>query len=85
MARLQAEGVSVLLPAGDNELMFAAVNGAGAERLQGQRIPADAGLAGEVLHVGRAARLRSATARDRAYRDIEQITNIMRATSLPCR
>ncbi|MBI5566447.1 MAG: GAF domain-containing protein [Chloroflexi bacterium] len=74
MARLQAEGVSVLLPAGDSELMFAAVNGASADRLLGQRIPASAGLAGEVLHSGRAARQQSTNAHDRAYRDIEQIS-----------
>ena len=74
MARLQAEGVSVLLPVGDSELMFAAVNGAGADRLLKQRIPVGAGLAGEVLHSGRAARLQSASAQDRAYRDIEQIS-----------
>lgn len=74
MARLQAEGVSVLLPSGDSQLKFAAVNGAGADRLLGQRIPASAGLAGEVLHSGRAARQHSTSADDRAYRDIEQIS-----------
>lgn len=74
MARLRAEGVSMLLPSGDSELAFAAVNGASADRLLGQRIPASAGLAGEVLRSGRAIRLEYATAHDQSYRDIEQIS-----------
>jgi PAS domain S-box-containing protein len=74
MARLQAEGVSVLLPAGDTQLLFAAVNGPSADKLLGQRIPAAAGLAGQVLQTGRMARLQSPSDRDRVYRDIERIS-----------
>jgi GAF domain-containing protein len=52
---LGAEGVSVLLLSDDqHELIFAAVSGAGAGSLQGQRIPATVGFAGEVLRTRRA-------------------------------
>jgi len=44
---LQAEGVSILLREGENELVFSASKGAGAGELIGQRIPASAGVAGE--------------------------------------
>lgn len=74
MARLQAEGVSVLLPANDTELMFAAVNGASADKLLGRRMPAAAGLAGHVVQTGQVARLQSAGDQDRVYRDIERIS-----------
>ena len=73
MIRLDAEGVSVLLLEKD-ELVFAAVNGASANVLRGQRIPAQAGIAGETMRTGRAVRVRTAEDRARIYRDIETVT-----------
>ncbi|HEX6387473.1 MAG TPA: GAF domain-containing protein, partial [Anaerolineae bacterium] len=49
---LPAEGISVLLLEGD-ELIFAATNGPGATGLEGQRMPATAGVAGDVIQNGR--------------------------------
>ena len=40
MLRLEAEGVSALLLDNPAELVFAAVNGASADKLRGTRIPA---------------------------------------------
>lgn len=73
MFRLNAEGVSVLL-LDQGELQFAAVNGASAGVLRGQRMPATAGIAGEIMRTGRATRVRTAEDRSRIYRDIEQVT-----------
>ncbi|GEM_PF-1041787 len=74
MLRLAAEGVSVLLLANPDELMFAAVNGASADKLRGTHIPATAGIAGEVLRSGQAQRVRSAEDRARIYRAVEDIS-----------
>lgn len=73
MARLQAEGVSVLLLENEHELVFAAVNGASAEKLRGQHMPV-AGLAGEAIQSGVIQRLRSPKDEPRVYRDIEQVS-----------
>ena len=75
MLRLAAEGVSVLLWANPDEMIFAAVNGASADKLRGTRIPANAGIAGEVLRTGQAQRVRSAEDRARIYRAIEEVSD----------
>ena len=74
MLRLNAEGVSILLLDTPTELVFAAVNGASADRLRGQRIPVTAGIAGEVMRSGQAARARTVEDRSRIYRDIEEVS-----------
>lgn len=51
---LRAEGVAILLPE-EEELVFAASSGPGAERLRGHRIPLTAGVAGYVLRTGTSA------------------------------
>ena len=72
--RLQAEGVSTLLLDNPAELVFAAVNGASADKLRGVRMPASAGIAGEVLRTGQALRIRTAEDRERIYRDVENVS-----------
>lgn len=73
-ALLGASDVSILLL--DNQrLVFAAVAGASSAVLQGQHIPAEAGVAGEVARSGRAVRVSGPTARAAVYRDIETITD----------
>jgi len=74
MLRLNAEGVSTLLLDNPAELVFAAVNGASAEQLRGVRIPAQAGIAGEVMRTGQALRIRSVEDRERIYRDVEKVS-----------
>jgi PAS domain S-box-containing protein len=74
MLRLAAEGVSVLLLANPNELVFAAVNGASADKLRGTHMPANVGIAGEVLHTGQAQRVRTVEDRMRIYRAVETIS-----------
>ena len=50
-----ARAVSILLAeGGSDELVFAAVSGEGSDTLPGQRIPADAGIAGWVFSAGQA-------------------------------
>jgi PAS domain S-box-containing protein len=74
MLRLEAEGVSTLLFENPEELVFAAVNGASADKLRGARMPAHAGIAGEVIRTGQALRVRSAEDRARIYRAVEDIS-----------
>jgi PAS domain S-box-containing protein len=74
MARLEAEGVSTLLLDNPEELVFAAVNGASADKLRGVHIPVNAGVAGEVMRTGRAVRIRSKEDLARIYRDVETIS-----------
>jgi PAS domain S-box-containing protein len=74
MLRLQAEGVSTLLLDNPDELVFAAVNGASADKLRGTRMPANVGIAGEVVRTGLAQRVRSAEDRARIYRVVEDIS-----------
>ncbi len=74
MLRLDAEGVSTLLLNNPAELVFAAVNGASADKLRGVRIPATAGVAGEVVRTGQALRIRSVEDRERIYRDVENVS-----------
>jgi PAS domain S-box-containing protein len=74
MLRLEAEGVSTLLLDNPGELVFAAVNGASADKLRGARMPAHAGIAGEVVRTGQAQRVRSAEDRAHIYRAVEDIS-----------
>jgi PAS domain S-box-containing protein len=75
MLRLQAEGVSILLLDNATELVFAAVNGASADKLRGLRMPAHVGIAGDVIRTGQAVRVRSSEDRDRIYRAVEQTSH----------
>ncbi|HSD83864.1 MAG TPA: GAF domain-containing protein, partial [Anaerolineae bacterium] len=72
MLRLEAEGVSALLLDNPTELVFAAVNGASADKLRGVRMPAHVGIAGEVMRTGQAQRVRSVEDREHIYRHVEQ-------------
>ncbi len=74
MLRLEAEGVSTLLLENPQQLVFAAVNGASADKLRGVRMPANVGIAGTVVRTGQAVRLRSAEDREHIYRDIEGVS-----------
>ncbi|MBI5290361.1 MAG: GAF domain-containing protein [Chloroflexi bacterium] len=73
---LQAEGVSILLREGENELVFAASKGAGAGELIGQRIPASAGVAGEVARAGRSVQITDEQRQTKIYRDIEKVSGV---------
>lgn len=74
MSRLDAEGVSVLLRDAPQHLVFAAVNGASADQLRGQRIPDTAGIAGQVLAERRTMRVRNDLERRQIFRDIEHVS-----------
>jgi len=66
-------GASILLQEGQ-DLVFAAVGGESAEALQGQRIPANVGVAGHVLQTGEAIRINREKGRELLYRPIEAVT-----------
>lgn len=68
-----AKGVSVLLLEGD-ELVFAASHGSGAEKLIGRRIPATAGIAGEVARVGEPRQVSDHEQQSHIYREIEKFS-----------
>jgi len=70
---VQAEGVSVLLLAG-TDLVFAAVNGIGADQLIQQRIPASVGIAGQVLITGQSIRFPHPQQSAQIYRAVDQTT-----------
>lgn len=69
---LQAEGISVLLPEGDNKLVFAAASGPASAGLVGCLIPFMAGAAGGVMQTGRSIRITSGESEPQLYREIEQ-------------
>ena len=50
------------------------MNGASADKLRGTHMPANAGIAGEVLRTGQAQRVRSVEDRARIYRAVEDIS-----------
>ncbi|HTP10304.1 MAG TPA: ATP-binding protein [Anaerolineae bacterium] len=77
---LGAEGVSVLLSADHDELVFVATNSSSAA-LIGQRMPIGAGIAGEVIRTGQSVRVHDQGSRARIYRDIDQ-TNGFHTESL---
>ncbi len=68
MDLLGAQGVFILLLQGD-ELVFAASNQAGKDDPTGRRVPADTGVAGEVLKVGKALALFGDEAKQRTFSD----------------
>lgn len=75
-ALLNAEGVAILLPEGD-ELAFVAVEGDGAYKLKGSRMPIGAGVAGYVMNSGEAVWLsgeRSSVPGVHVYRSIESVS-----------
>lgn len=69
-----AEGISILLVEGQ-DLVFAAVGGESAKRLQGRRMPGDVGIAGQVLKTGQSACVSGSGDDEIIYRDVEKITN----------
>lgn len=73
-----AEGVSILLLEGQDELVFAAVSKAGmADRqkgLQGQRMPATAGIAGAVIQTGRSIQVKDTSDQTQIYRELEHLS-----------
>ncbi|MEK6573186.1 MAG: GAF domain-containing protein, partial [Chloroflexota bacterium] len=69
---LQAEGISILLPEGDNKLVFAAASGPASAGLVGRLIPFMAGAAGGVMQTGRSIRITSGESEPQLYREIEQ-------------
>ena len=76
---LDAEGASVLLRepalAGD-ELVFAASDSPGAEKLIGTRMPATAGIAGAVLQERQSARVDNAQNDPRFYKQVDATTGL---------
>lgn len=69
---LEAEGVSVLLLENSDELRFAAASGSSADLLLGLRIPAHAGVAGEVLRSGSPLLITGDEGEDPIYRHVDQ-------------
>ncbi len=69
---LETEGVGVLLPVGVNELMFAVVSGVGAKGLQGLRMPADVGVAGNVMRTGCPIKIGGQEEQNKIYRAVEE-------------
>lgn len=65
-----AEGVSVLLLEGD-ELVFVATSGANSENLQNVRMPADQGLAGQVVRICAPLSITKEEEQDQIYRGID--------------
>ena len=71
---VNADGVSILLKEGEDKLVFAAASGEGAKNLPGQTIPADRGIAGEVLASGSPSMLKQPQDRQKLYREVEEIS-----------
>jgi PAS domain S-box-containing protein len=69
-----AERVSVLLFEGKNELVFAAVSGAESEELLGMKMPASAGIAGQVIQTGSAFWVGDEASRARVYKVIDRLS-----------
>ncbi|MBI5030444.1 MAG: GAF domain-containing protein [Chloroflexi bacterium] len=80
-ALIQAKHVSLLL-AENNELVFAAVQGENADKLRGQHMPANTGIAGDVLHTGKPIYASAEQVRARAYHQFEQQTGYIPQTIL---
>lgn len=72
---LETEGVGVLLPAGEKELIFAVVSGEGARGLQGKRMPAHAGVAGTVMRTGRPVKVGHQEDQTKIYRAMEKASS----------
>jgi len=71
---VNAEGVSILLKHTPEELVFAAASGESAENLQDVKIPADAGIAGQVLATGTPVLVSETGEQQHLYRDIEDVS-----------
>ena len=73
-----AEGVSILLLDGPDELVFSAVSQGGVNGVQkgllGQRMPASAGVAGDVMQSGDPVRINDMRKHDPIYRDLEPLS-----------
>lgn len=78
---VQAEGVVVLLKDDSAEtLTFAAVSGPGSRGLEGEKMPADVGIAGYVLQTGRPHEFSTQLENSNEveiYRDVERITGFI--------
>ena len=73
---LDAEGVAILMPEGEN-LKFVAVCGGGAAQLKGRTMPRDSGVVGHVMQTGKAVWLNpqgSNAAGVTVYRQIEKVS-----------
>lgn len=76
---IPAEAISILLLE-QQELHFAASSGPVADDVQGRRLPANAGIAGEVIESNRSFWLQDTTGREHLFRDLEKkIGYIVRA------
>jgi PAS domain S-box-containing protein len=71
---LQAEGMSVLLPEGEDRLVFSAASGPAAAEITGQHIPRKAGIVGQVMSTGQSI-LFIGDAELQLYRDLEQVSH----------
>jgi GAF domain-containing protein len=73
---LEAEGASVLLPAGD-ALVFEAAVGPGADVLVGKRIPIYAGIAGWVMKHKQPVRMNDVQRDPRFYSEMDKLTGLV--------
>ena len=76
-ALLNAEGVAILLPRNQDELIFAAVSGFAAAQLKGATMPRRSGVAGYVMETGEAVWINShssSTPGLSIYREIESVS-----------
>lgn len=74
---LNAEGVAILMPEGEDDLKFVAVCGDGAAQLKGRTMPRDSGVVGHVMQTGQAVWLNpqdSNAAGLTIYRQIETVS-----------
>lgn len=70
---LGAEGVAILLHEED-DLVFAAISGSAAAGLQGYRMPADAGVAGQVFQTKQPQIVSGQTGRQQIYQGAEKVS-----------
>lgn len=68
-----AEGVAILLQ-DQNDLVFAAISGSAASGLEGYRMPADAGVAGQVLQTRQPQMVSGQAGRQQIYQGAEQVS-----------
>lgn len=72
---LNSEGISVLLPEGENKLVFAAASGPASSGLVGHRIPRMAGVAGGVIQTAQSVMVISGESESQLYREVERVSN----------
>ncbi len=76
-AMLRTQGVSVLLyNPGSDKLVFAAVSGPNAEKIEGVEIPATQGIAGWVLQHWQAALVNDVQSDPRHYRQVDKMVSL---------